>query len=175
LVEIPDRTVTDRYMSDSGRTLDYSFDVDLGELIPGHRVVARGIGQAPMVPSSDHADLPQHVIDQVKLENQTPRDQVHFEHVPGLTRQSPTPDWSFTVSDDVDTKYSGVDEGAYDGHSGGVATHAYRELGGKIPPSATTLTLHFVPGYNKAMVEWHPPEPWTRELVIDLRSAGTAS
>jgi hypothetical protein len=102
--------------------------------------------------------------------NRTPRDQVHFEHVPGLTRDSVTPDWSITISDDVGTEYSGVDEGAYDEQSGGAATHAVRELGGKVPRPATKLTLHFVPGHDEAGVAWDPPEPWRRELVIDLRS-----
>jgi hypothetical protein len=75
----------------------------------------------------------------------------------------------------VGTAYSGVDEGAYDGHSGGAATHAVRELGGKIPPMANRLTLHFVPGHDGTGGPWRPPEPWLRELVIDLRTGTPAT
>ena len=174
-MEVPDRSVTDHYVGASGRVLDYSFDVDLGELIPGHHVIARGIGPAPKVVLPDDVELPQDAIDNVEQDNQTLRDQVHFEHVPGLTRDSVTPHWSFTVSDDVGTEYSGVDEGAYDGQSGGAATHAVRELGGKVPRQATRLTLHLIPGYDKEGSQWHPPEPWGRELVIDLRSGRPVS
>jgi hypothetical protein len=46
-VEMPDRTVTDQYVQQDGRKLDYVFDFDLGEPIPGHRVIARGMGAAP--------------------------------------------------------------------------------------------------------------------------------
>ena len=127
-------------------------------------------GPSPKVVVPDDSGLPQDIIDDLEADNSAPRDQAHFEHVPGLTEESVTPDWSFTVSDDVATAYSGVDEGAYDGHSGGAATHAVRELGGKVPRSATTLTLHFIPGYDRSGRQWHPPEPWRRDLAIDLRT-----
>lgn len=167
-MEVSGRTATDRYVEGNGRTLDYAFDVDLGELIPGQNVIARGIDRGPKSAIPKSADLPQELLDEVERSNRIPRDQVHFEHVPGLTRESVTPDWSFTVSDDVGTPYSGVDEGAYDGHSGGTATHAVRELGGRIPPDATRLTLQMVPGYDGSGHQWSPPEPCRRELVIDL-------
>jgi hypothetical protein len=169
-VGLPSREVTDQYVQASGRTLDFVFDVDLGEQMPEHHVVARGIGPAPRVGVPEGVDVPQDEVDHVRTSNATPRDQVHFEHVPGLTRDSTTPDWWFTVSDDVGTAYSGVDEGAYDWQSGGPATHAVRELGGKIPPAASQLTLHFLPGHDRNGMAWNPPEPWRRELVIDLRS-----
>ena len=138
--------------------------------MPGHHVVARGIGQVPKVHIPDDGDLPQDIIDLLEKDNRTPRDQVHFEHVPGLTHESAIPGWSFTVSDDVGTEYSGVDAGAYDRHSGGATSHAVRELGGNVPRQATRLTLHLVPGHDMAGGAWHPPEPWIRELVIDLQS-----
>jgi len=37
------RTATSDYMSANQRQLDIVFDLDLGELMPGHHVVARGI------------------------------------------------------------------------------------------------------------------------------------
>jgi hypothetical protein len=70
-----------------------------------------------------------------------------------------TPDWGFEATDDVGTAYRYDDEGMFDGHSGRTATHAVRELGGKIPPDATRLTLRIVPGYDQTGHQWHPPNP----------------
>jgi hypothetical protein len=171
-MDIPARSATDRYLAGSHIQLSYSFGVDLGELIPGHHVIARGIGLAQSVPPSlaESSSLPSGVVENVKQSNQTPRDQVHFEHVPGLSRGHVTPDWGFEARDDVGTAYNKDDQGAYDGHSGGIATHAVRELGGKIPPNASRLNLRIIPGYDGTGHQWRPPEPWRRELVIELRT-----
>jgi hypothetical protein len=42
-VRIPPRTATDSYLAKMRTQLDIVFDVDLGELVRGHHVVARGI------------------------------------------------------------------------------------------------------------------------------------
>jgi hypothetical protein len=42
-VKIPPRTATDQYLARRGEHLDIVFDLDLGELVNGHHVVARGI------------------------------------------------------------------------------------------------------------------------------------
>jgi hypothetical protein len=139
-------------MTNSGRSLDFSFDVDLGELMPGHHVVLRGIERGRLWPTTEKRPIP---VDEV--------DHVHFEHVPGLTKTSSTPDWGFQASDDVGTQYTQDEGGAFDGHSGGISTHGFRDLG-RIPPEASLLTLKIHPAN-----EWEPPEPWCRELVIDLR------
>ena len=165
---LPPRTAVDRYLAGSHLRLTYSFDVDLGELIPGHHVIARGIGSAPPVSMPPSGSLPAEMVEEIRQGNRTPRDQVHFEHVPGLAQGHVTPDWGFEATDDVGTAYRYDDEGMYDGHSGGTATHAVRELGGKIPPDATRLILRIVPGYDGVGHQWNPPEPWRRELVIDL-------
>jgi len=49
---IPERTATDNYLTRAGLELDIAFDVDLGELVRGHHVVAGGImfGQLVRVP-----------------------------------------------------------------------------------------------------------------------------
>ena len=170
-VEVPNRTATDRYVQLSGRKLDHMFDIDLGELIPGHHVIARGIGPAPKSSIPESADVPQNLIDEIERGDRIPRDQIHFEHVPGLTQNGVTPDWSFTVSDDVGTPYSGVDEGAYDGHSGGTATVPRSRTRGKgSQADATRLTLRLVPGYDGTGHQWRPPEPWNRDVKIDLRT-----
>lgn len=170
-MDLPERSATDRYIKARGSKLDYKFDIDLGELIPGHHVVVRGIGPAPIISVPPTADLPREDLDNIDRSNQTPRDQVHFEHVPGLTPDSATPTWSLTVSDNAGTRYSGVDEGAYDGQSGGPATHGVRELGGKIPATATFLSLVFDPGYDReGDQQWVPTGPWKGELCINLRA-----
>jgi hypothetical protein len=159
-MEIPPRLATDGYLEDNHLRLIWSFDVDLGELIPGHHVVARGISAAQPVRTSMESD--------VERNDGTPRHQVHFEHVPGLSRGHVTPDWGFEATDDVGTSYNHDSQGAYDGLSGGIATHALREVGGNIPPEATRLRLRIEPGYDRTGHQWSPAEPWQRELTIDL-------
>ncbi len=150
-IEIPPRDVTDRFLANSGRRLDVVFNVDLGELIPGHHVVARGIERGRTFEPPEAGPIR---VEEV--------DSLHFEHVPGLSGDTPTPDWGFTVSDDVGTPYVNDDSGSYDGHSGGAATHGRRNLG-NIPPSASRLMLEIYPAHD-----WQPPEPWRHSLVIDL-------
>jgi hypothetical protein len=41
-VLLPSRDATDSFMARMGWTMDISFDIDLGELVEGHQVVARG-------------------------------------------------------------------------------------------------------------------------------------
>ncbi|MEU1392249.1 MULTISPECIES: hypothetical protein [unclassified Nonomuraea] len=45
MISIPPRTATDAYFTERGgsRRLDLLFDIDLGELLAGHHVVARGL------------------------------------------------------------------------------------------------------------------------------------
>jgi hypothetical protein len=45
MIRIPPRTATDAYFAGKGesRRLDIVFDIDLGELLEGHHVVARGL------------------------------------------------------------------------------------------------------------------------------------
>jgi hypothetical protein len=150
--EIPPRDATRRYfenMRRSGldRTLDIEFDVDLGELIPGHRVVLRGIELA-----SGPAQL-------------------HYEFVPGMTDERIKEGgplfwwfWLVHVADDVGTTYSDDNGGAFD-TSGGPATHGVQNLGGEVPPTASRLTLAF-----EAPEGWNPPIGSTTRLEIDLRS-----
>jgi hypothetical protein len=118
-VNIPPRTATDRYLALMGRGLDVAFDVDLGELVEGHHVVARGIT----------------------------RTELHYEFVPGLA--GPRPGgfgwyWLLAASDDAGTAYTDYNGGAF-GSGGGAATHGTRDLGGQIPPSARRLTIEFEP------------------------------
>jgi hypothetical protein len=143
-VDIPPRTATDRYLSRMGRRLDIVFDVDLGELIEGHHVVARGI-------TLSGAEL-------------------HYEFVPGLDDAGRNElggfgwYWMLSATDDVGTEYSDNNGGAFDGHSGGAATHGTRDIGGQIPPHARRLTIRFQPAED-----WTPAEPWRRQIRVDLQ------
>jgi hypothetical protein len=188
-VHLPERTATDDYLARMGERLDVVFDVDLGELAKGHHVVARGLALGRSVPaprfdrdelrrlisgSSDPAngggffgrkagqgpDAEEHVHTEAEL---------HYEFVPALNngrsgRFDPTPVfWMVYASDDVGTAYNDYNTGAYDGSSTGPSSHGNRDIGGQVPPEATRLTLTFKPAFD-----WKPPEPWRRELVIDL-------
>jgi hypothetical protein len=143
-VDIPPRAATDRALSRAGERLDIVFDVDLGELIEGHHVVARGItlGEAAL----------------------------HYEFVPGFTDARLHElggfgwYWMLSATDDVGTEYSDNNGGAFDPESGGAATHGIRDIGGEIPPHARRLTIRFEPAED-----WTPAEPWRRQIVVDLQ------
>ena len=147
--EIPPREATARYFDNMragglDRTLDIAFDLDLGELIPGHHVVVRGIELATS--------------------------QLHYEFVPGMTDDRMREGegnfwwlWLLHVADDLGTQYSDDNGGAFDTRRGGPATHGARDLGGKVPPAATRLELTFEPTPG-----WNPPAAVVRRATVDL-------
>jgi hypothetical protein len=95
-------------------------------------------------------------------------DELHYEFVPGVTPLGPFSLWGMTTSDNLGTEYNRNDTGVF-GTSGGRATHGTRDLGGRIPADASWVLLRFRPGSG-----WKPPEPWRRELKIDLASGQSA-
>jgi hypothetical protein len=145
MAQVPPRDATDAYfrlMEPHGRRLDIAFDVDLGELVEGHRVIARG------------------------LELKTASGAVlHYEFVPGVERDERPFGWYWllSASDDRGTTYGDENGGAFDHRDGRAAAHGERDLGGVIPKRATRLMLAFEPPSG-----WTPPEPWTRQIVINL-------
>jgi hypothetical protein len=187
-VHLPERTATEDYLARMGERLDVVFDVDLGELARGHHVVARGLALGRSVPAprfdrdelrrlisggsdpangggffgrkADHGpDAEEHVHTEAEL---------HYEFVPRINQGRGRLDlmavyWGVYASDDVGTAYNDYNTGAFDGASTGPTTHGSRDLGGQVPPEATRLTLTFKPASG-----WKPPEPWRRDLVIDL-------
>jgi hypothetical protein len=147
--EIPPRGATDDYirdMSSLGRRIDIAFDVALGALVYGHRVVAHRLELA------DSGAL------------------LHYEFVPGLGEAERKDEglffwyWLLQASDDQRTRYADSNSGGYDQREGRAASHGYRELGGAVPAGAKTMTLRFEPPSG-----WTPPGRWRRELVVDLR------
>jgi hypothetical protein len=159
--------------------LAISFDIDLGELVEGHHVVARGIsrGRTLLVPDLDEirkrTSQPVRVgetalqvsFEEVRKIEVEVEDELHYEFVPGVVESDQFSLWRLKVSDDLGTAYNSNDTGAYDHRSGGEAIHGSRDLGGRIPVEASVLLLRFDPGY-----QWEPPEPWCRRLKIDLES-----
>ncbi|AQZ62151.1 hypothetical protein BKM31_12330 [[Actinomadura] parvosata subsp. kistnae] len=150
MISIPPRTATDAYFARTGgsRRLDVVFDLDLGELVDGHHVVARG------------------------LELSGGEGVLHYELVPG-----PAPDeeerkgpffwyWMLSTEDDLGTDYRDDNGGAFD-PSGGPAAHGVRDLGGPVPASARLLKVEFTPAAG-----WTPPRPWCRRLEISLPDGG---
>ncbi|MFI0419499.1 hypothetical protein [Spongiactinospora sp. 9N601] len=147
--DIPPRTATDAYFANMAaagipRRLDVVLDVDLGELVPGHHVVARGLELA-----AEGAML-------------------HYEFVPGIDddeRQSKGPFfwyWMLAAGDDAGTEYAGHNSGAY-ASGGGEATHGVRDLGGAVPGAAGRLFLDFTPAEG-----WSPPALWCRQVEVAL-------
>jgi hypothetical protein len=170
-VEIPPRTVTDDYLASVGETLDVVFDLDLGEVIEGHHVVARGIcfggpirqrGRGPAVAGTGEAELAESAL--------------HYEFVPGLTPARTSGQgvfdclWQLSASDDAGTEYNPNATGAFDPAGGGPASRGIRNLGGHVPPHASRLTIQFEPPSG-----WTPPEPWRSQLVIDLNEKRLAN
>jgi hypothetical protein len=188
---IPPRDATDAYMDSVGRAIDISFDVDLGELVRGHHVVARGLelGTPTGGKPDDRATA---AVDRAIAEPNSPpyrsrltidfgsdrarevpgtrasEPQLHYEFVPGIEAHEDAAEpffwyWMLRVSDDVGTQYRNDNGGVRGPSAASAATHATRDLGGQIPDAATRLVLEFEPPPR-----WVPPEPWCRELSIDL-------
>jgi hypothetical protein len=192
-VSIPPRTATDSYLAKMRTQLDIVFDVDLGELVRGHHVVARGImfGHPVRLPridrerlrelaegtgDADHGggfiNLPGRGETDTELKMTEP--ELHYEFVPGLDRGEGQQGfdwyWMMYASDDVGTEYADYNGGSFDPAGAGAASHGTRDIGGQIPAQARRLTLRFEPPED-----WVPPEPWRREIVIDLHERRLAS
>lgn len=190
MVEIPPRTATDNHLQRMGRSLDISFDIDLGELVRGHHVLLRGIelGRPMNVrrwqqefeaerernrPDEDGQMFTSTTRwlsseDMEVVGTRLSEPQLHHEFVPGLTKEEEIADhffwyWMLHVSDDVGTRYRDDNGGTRGPAEGGSATHATRDLGGDIPDSASRLMINFEPPSG-----WEPTEPWRNQLLIDL-------
>jgi hypothetical protein len=189
------RDATDAHLERKGIRLDIVFDVDLGELVRGHHVIVRGIDRGHEVPVprwiQERTERLGQGVDQIVDEaapshgfsRRSDRDmeivgtrlteaELHYEFVPGLEAHETVEDpffwyWMLDVSDDVGTFYQDSNGGTRGPSLGGPATHATRDLGGVIPESAVRLLLRFIPPSG-----WDPPEPWRRELSVDLETNG---
>ena len=192
-MEIPPRDATDGAVGPSGRHLDIIFDVDLGELVDGHRVIVRGIEHrreeevpdlttqirerlaARMREGANALEinvqwLEPDALTSIETKVVFTSAALHFEFVPGLHESEQKEKgpffwhWTLQCSDDVGTVYDHDNGGAFDPRGGGTASHGMRDLGGQIPGHAGRLTIDFEPAEA-----WHPQRPWRHQLVVDLR------
>ncbi|MEV0391117.1 hypothetical protein [Nonomuraea sp. NPDC050643] len=150
MIRIPPRTATDAYFAKMGgsRRPDIVFDIDLGELVDGHHVVARALE------FSDVGGV------------------LHYEFVPGLREHEEETKgpffwyWRLSVEDDLGTPYRDDNTGAFD-RSGRAAAHGTRYLGGPVPRAARRLRVDFTPPDGRT-----PARPWCRRLDITLPDGG---
>ncbi|UBU10281.1 hypothetical protein [Nonomuraea gerenzanensis] len=146
MIDIPPRTATDAYFAGTGgsRRLDLAFDLDLGELVDGHHVVARG------------------------LELSAGGGVLHYEFVPGVRpHETETKGpffwyWMLSAEDDLGTPYGDGNGGAFD-TDGEEAAHGARDLGGVVPGAARRLRVSFRPPEG-----WTPAGTWCRQVEITL-------
>jgi hypothetical protein len=174
-------------------------DINLGELVRGHRVVLTGLTLGRVKYTARylqklHEDSASTIhlvtgpsvtytrIDLERLSDEdrellpadNSEDDLHFDYVPGVTRDERFEFWWLKVSDDVGTEYfdptslDGFDGGGGGGYSraGGDRSDGTRDVGNLIPAAAGIITLEFRPG-----AYWTPPGPWIREVSIDLGAA----
>jgi hypothetical protein len=195
-VAIP-RDMTDAYLKQAGHGLDIVFDIDLGELVEGHHVIARGVDLGRRVDLRRwEAELQQQFESEMEEEEarlatqgmglgsvQTVRrrilteqdrevvgsrlleSELHYEFVPGLVddKEGFYWYWMLHTSDDLGTPYSDANNGTRGPATGGSATHATRDLGARIPSTATRLRISFSTASG-----WEPYESWVKEIEIDL-------
>jgi hypothetical protein len=151
-VKVPSRAVTDQYLARMGKELDIVFDADLGELVPGHHIVARGImlgrPAGPAVPApgplrdparragdaaSGGASCRRAGIPEV-TEDQLTDPELHYEFGPALGHDvSLNWHWKLRVTDDAGTGYSNSNSGAFDG-AGSLTSRPARASTRKEPP-----------------------------------------
>ena len=148
------------------------FDVDCGELIPGHRFIARGLG-GPLrvdIPADWHGDAAQ---DEQLREFQEaggyPACTLEYELVPGVRAAEAGGDFYRYVvgifySADVDLPWDPSESGEIGPFEGGDATHG-SEGDWLLPPAATTLTFALVSPDSDGVAD---SANSAGELVIDL-------
>jgi hypothetical protein len=132
------------------RTIDVPIEVDLGELIHGHHVVARG------------------------LQLRTLRGSLfHYDCVPAIERSCQAEldiGWDLgEVIDDVGTRYHHAGGGTWGLSRDGTVNWGEKSLGNGVPATATTLLVRFRQANRGLPEDYSSPS-----LLFDLRS-GEAS
>jgi len=181
-VPLPPRDAVDDTLRVENIQLASIFDLDLGELVEGRRVIARGIsrGRTAWIPvREDLENLPKRrvVVNGIELEalDGEPRrylaeleDELHYEVVPSLAEGERLDHWWMEVTDDLGTTYNDNQTGAYGLAYGGSATIGSRDLGGRVPEAAAWLEIRFRPGGR-------PQGRWCAQLDVDLEGDAVVS
>lgn len=164
--------VTDSAVPPRGPALErysflLSFDVDCGEQVQGHRLIARGL--------SDDGILSQDVQregedDWVRVE--APGVSLHYELVPGVPERAGRSVFSYLVgisySADGALPWEPSDGGVIAPAEGGPSTHGVRG-GWPLPAEARVLSFEMHPVLPGTT--W-PSESSAGRLVVDLETAG---
>jgi hypothetical protein len=164
----------------NGRPMILNFDVDCGELIPGHHFIARGLGEPFRLSISDYWDGDSGETEQMlELEEAGgyPGFSLEYELVPGVSAVEAEGDGAFfrflvgiEYDVDVDLPWHPNDGGAIAPFEGGDATHGSRG-DWPLPPDATVLTFS-IAGVNADGFADH--ENPAGDLVVDVARGDAA-
>lgn len=140
----------------NGRPMILSFDVDCGELIPGHHFIARGLGGPFRLPIHENWDGDSAEHEQMLEFEEAggyPGFSLEYELVPGVSAAEAGGDFfrylvGISYTADVELPWRPTDGGAIAPFEGGDATHGSRG-DWPLPPDATVLTFSLA-GVNAA-------------------------
>jgi hypothetical protein len=161
------------------------FDVDCGELIPGHHFIARGLGGPFRLPVPDHWDGDTAAYEQMLELAEAggyPAFTLEYELVPGVPDQPWESFFRYLVSisyaADVALPWPPADCGGIAPFEGGDATHGFRG-DWPLPPDATVLTFSITGPDPDGFTDHESP---AGDLVVDVlhgrafwRPAGAAT
>lgn len=140
----------------AGRSFVVTFDVDCGELLPGHNFVARGLSDSGAGSGPDDDEPPTQLIS------------LEYELVPGVPQSESHDIWGYLVgieyAADVELPWAVTDGGAIAPFEGGATTHGSRGSW-PIPEGARHLTFDLYP--VRAGERWPDDRP-AGQLVVDL-------
>jgi hypothetical protein len=160
-----------------GRAMMLVFDVDCGELVPGHRFIARGLGGPFLVPIPEDwdGDVAQYrQMLEFEKAGGYPGFTLEYELVPGVRRAEADGDFfrylvGVSYEADVELPWWPNDGGAIAPFEGGAATHGSRG-DWPLPPDATILRFSLASPNTAGFADHENP---AGELLVDL-AQGTA-
>jgi hypothetical protein len=150
-----------------------SFDVDCGELIPGHHFVARGLGGPFHMSTLDHWDgeIPEDESQLLEFEaaGGYPAFTLEYELVPGVSAAEASGNFfrylvGIAYTADVELPWYPNDGGAIAPFEGGAATHGFRG-DWPLPPDATILTFSLASPNEDGFADTENP---AGDLVVDV-------
>ena len=160
-----------------GRPMILVFDVDCGELVPGHHFIARGLGGPFRLPIPDHWDGDSAEYEQMLEFEEAggyPGFSLEYELMPGVSAGEAGGNFfrylvGVSYAADVKLPWWPSDGGAIAPFEGGAATHGSRG-DWPLPPDATVLTFTLA-GVDAAGFADHDNP--AGDLVVDV-ARGTA-